>query len=111
MEKESRQMKKRHVFISHASEDKDTLVRELAGKLRAEGLTVWYDEYEMKLGDDLLHKIDEGMVHSQFGIIVFSPNYFAKKKTWTLREYSGLVAGEDVDTAKRIISGWHTVTN
>ena len=94
----------------HASEDKKTLVKELADKLIAAGITVWYDEYEVKLGDDLLHKIDEGLVHSQFGVIVFSPFYFAAKKTWTLREYSALVAGEDVDKAKRIIPVWHNIT-
>jgi len=110
MEKENNLMKKRDVFISHASEDKKTLVKELADKLIAAGITVWYDEYEVILGDDLLHKIDEGLVHSQFGVIVFSPFYFAAKKTWTLREYSALVAGEDVDKAKRIIPVWHNIT-
>ena len=110
MEQENAIVSKRDVFISHASEDKDALVRELASKLIAEGITVWHDEYEIKLGDDLLGKIDDGLVCSKFGVIVFSPNYFAKKKTWTRREYSGLVAAEDVDKSRRIIPVWFEIT-
>lgn len=110
MQEENAQMLKRDVFISHASEDKAAVAKELADRLIALGVTVWYDEYSVKLGDDLLHKIDEGLVHSQFGVIIFSPDFFAAKKTWTLKEYSGLVAGEDTDKAKRIIPVWHNIT-
>ena len=110
MQKENEQMQKRDVFISHASEDKAAVAKDLADQLLAEGVSVWYDEYELQLGDDLLEKIDEGLVNSQFGVIVFSPNFFAAKKTWTRREYSGLVAGEDVDKQKRIIPIWHEIT-
>lgn len=106
MEQENKLMKKRDVFISHASEDKPTLVKELADKLIAEGITVWYDEYSIQLGDDIAEKIDEGLAHSQFGVVVLSPRYFGKKKTWTKREYSALMAAEDVDKSKRIIPIW-----
>ena len=41
------------VFISHASEDKDSVVRPLAQALVAKGLKVWYDEFELKIGDSL----------------------------------------------------------
>jgi hypothetical protein len=110
MQEENAEMLKRDVFISHASEDKAAVAKELADRLIALGVTVWFDEYSVKLGDDLLHKIDEGLVHSQFGVIIFSPNYFAAKKTWTPKEYSGLVAGEDTDKSKRIIPVWHNIT-
>jgi hypothetical protein len=110
MQEENALMEKRDVFISHASEDKAPVAKELADHLIAQGITVWYDEYSVRLGDDLLHKIDEGLANSQFGVIIFSPNFFAAKKTWTMREYSGLVAGEDVDKEKRIIPVWHQIT-
>jgi hypothetical protein len=38
------------IFISHASEDKDAFVRPLATKLTALGLTVWYDEFSLRVG-------------------------------------------------------------
>lgn len=36
------------VFISHASEDKEEVARLLAEVLRRNGLSVWYDEFELK---------------------------------------------------------------
>ena len=36
------------VFISHASEDKEEVARPLAEVLRRNGLSVWYDEFELK---------------------------------------------------------------
>lgn len=36
------------VFISHASEDKEEVARPLAEALRKNGLSVWYDEFELK---------------------------------------------------------------
>ena len=37
------------VFISHASEDKNSVVRPLAEALVARGLKVWYDEFELRI--------------------------------------------------------------
>lgn len=110
MQKENALMLKRDVFISHASEDKAALAKELADQLIKEGISVWYDEYSISLGDDLLQKIDEGLVNSQFGVIIFSPNFFAVKKTWTHKEYSALVAGEEVKKGRRILPVWLNIT-
>ena len=50
-------------FISHASEDKDTLVAPLASMLKELGAKVWYDEFELKAGDSLSKSIDKGLVN------------------------------------------------
>ncbi len=52
------------VFISHASEDKDDVVRPLAHALQDRGLAVWYDEFELRIGDSLRRKIDRGLANS-----------------------------------------------
>jgi len=49
------------VFLSHASEDKDTIARPLYQALTAAGVSVWFDEAVLKLGDSLRRKIDEGL--------------------------------------------------
>ena len=54
------------VFISHASEDKDEVVRPLANALLEKGLKVWYDEFELKIGDSLRRKIDRGLAKSKY---------------------------------------------
>lgn len=58
-------------FISHASEDKDEIVRDLAEALKENGFDVWYDEFELKVGDSLRKKIDNGLAKSR----VWNCNY------------------------------------
>lgn len=69
---EASSVKDYDVFISHTSEDKDAIVRPLAEALAKGGLKVWYDEFELKIGDSLRRKIDKGLAHSRFGIVVLS---------------------------------------
>ena len=53
------------VFLSHSSKDKAT-VRDVAERLRKDGLRVWLDEWVLKPGDSIPAKIEEGLLH--FGI-------------------------------------------
>ena len=55
--------KEHDVFISHASEDKDDIVTHLVNALKDEGVDVWYDEFELRIGDDLRQKIDQGLAN------------------------------------------------
>jgi hypothetical protein len=79
------------VFISHASEDKDTFVRPLAEALSQLGVKVWYDEFTLKPGKSLSSSIDRGLAGSRFGLVVISESFIGKQ--WTERELQGLVAG------------------
>src|SRR5207244_1479019 len=74
----------RDVFVSHASEDKDAVARPLVQKLIAKGITVWFDEYELKLGDSLRRKIDQGLAQSRHGLVIMSKNFFSKP--WPQKE-------------------------
>jgi hypothetical protein len=69
---------KRDVFISHASEDKNALVWPLADELIRRGRSVWFEEYELVLGDLLRQKIDDGLAESAIGVVVLSHHFFAK---------------------------------
>jgi hypothetical protein len=95
------------VFISHASEDKDDLVRPLANALKEAGLSVWYDEFELKIGDSLRRKIDRGIARSRFGVVVLSEAFFAKG--WTNYELDGLVT-RSVTEEQILLPVWHNVT-
>lgn len=96
----------RDVFISHASEDKDAFARPLADALIAEGVTVWFDEYELRLGDRLRATIEDGLRRSRYGAVILSHNFFAKR--WPQLELDGLFALEI--GAKRILPIWHRLT-
>lgn len=93
-------------FISHASEDKEKFVKPLAGALTRMNYRVWYDEFELRVGDSLRQSIDKGLVNSRFGIVVLSPAFFDKK--WPQYELSGLTARE-MDGHKVILPIWHMV--
>src|SRR5690349_803572 len=95
------------VFISHASEDKAEIVRPLSNLLAHSGLRVWLDEGELKLGDSLREKIDEGLAKSQFAVIVFSHSFFAKK--WPKSELNALFT-KDINQDNLIIPIWHNLT-
>lgn len=94
-------------FISHASEDKDGFVRELAETLRAKGARVWYDEFSLRVGDSLRRNIDRGLAGSRFGVVVLSEAFF--RKEWPQRELDGIVTLE-TQGSMRILPVWHKVT-
>ena len=95
------------LFISHASEDKEELVRPLALALVDHGLSIWYDEFTLKLGDSLSESIDRGLAGSRYGLVVLSKDFFSKK--WPQRELRGLVSRE-ISTGKAILPIWHNVS-
>jgi hypothetical protein len=95
------------LFISHASEDKATFVRPLAQRLRQERYRIWYDEFELKVGDSLTGKIDYGLSNSKAGLIVLSPSFMKKK--WPQRELAGLVTRQ-LHQGAILIPVWHAVT-
>jgi hypothetical protein len=93
-------------FISHASEDKQKVVKPLARMLDGMGYRVWYDEFELRVGDSLRQSIDKGLINSRFGIVVLSPAFFAKN--WPQYELNGLTAREE-DGRKVVLPIWHNV--
>lgn len=95
------------VFISHATEDKDEIVRPLAVALQERSVSVWYDEFELRVGDSLRRKIDAGIAQSRFGLVVLSPAFFAKG--WPQYELDGLVT-MSVSGKQVLLPVWHGVS-
>lgn len=94
-------------FICHASEDKESFVRELATLLRTSGAEVWYDEFALKVGDSLRREIDRGLANSKFGVVILSESFF--RKEWPQRELDGLVTLATQGQG-RILPIWHKVS-
>lgn len=93
-------------FISHASEDKLQIAEPLAEQIRKRGYKVWYDRFNLSLGDDLRERIDDGLRSSRFGVVVLSQAFF--QKNWPAYELANLVELESLN--KRILPVWHDVT-
>ncbi|MCX5845604.1 MAG: toll/interleukin-1 receptor domain-containing protein [Deltaproteobacteria bacterium] len=75
---------KRDIFICHASEDKEEIVRPVVEAFSQAGISCWYDEAEIKWGDSITQKVNEGLRISQYVIVVLSSAFLAKK--WPQRE-------------------------
>jgi hypothetical protein len=95
------------IFLCHASEDKEDVARPLATLLMQNGISVWIDEFEIRLGDSLRQKIDEGLSKSRFGGVILSPNFFAKK--WTRAELGALFSRQ-IGESKVLLPVWHQVS-
>ena len=107
--KERQDIPKYDVFVSHAWEDKEDFVDEFVDELRALSLKVWYDTSEIKWGDSMRKRIDEGLRRSRFGIAVLSPNYIKEGKYWTKAELDGLFQ-LDSNGGKVLLPIWHHLT-
>lgn len=95
------------VFISHAHEDKEGFATPFVDELKKRGVKVWYDNDEIKWGDSLRAKIDSGLNHSRFGIVVISRSFISKG--WTNHELDGLFNLE-MTHGKTILPIWHDIT-
>ncbi|MCD0448317.1 DUF1883 domain-containing protein [Actinocorallia sp. API 0066] len=96
------------VFISHASEDKATVARPLRNALISHGISVWLDEAQLKIGNSLRRKIDQGIRSSRYGIVILSAPFFSKG--WTNHELDGLVT-RNVSGEQSLLPIWHELTD
>ena len=71
-------MEKRDVFLCHAGEDKNEFVRPLAEQLRVNAITYWLDEAEIRWGDSITRKVNEGLIKSRFFIPFFTPAFYQR---------------------------------
>src|ERR1051325_815796 len=88
------------VFISHSSKDK-TAVRELAQRLKADGLRVWLDEWEIKPGDMIGLKINRALERSRTLLLVMSAN--ADASDWVTFESQTILFSDPTNQQRRFI--------
>lgn len=88
------------VFISHSAKDKDT-ARDLAERLKADGLHVWFDEWEIKAGDMIGLKIEQGLEQSRTLLLIMSANAFASD--WVTLERHAATFRDPTNADRRFI--------
>jgi len=72
------------IFISHSSRDKKN-VRRLAEDLISHGLEVWLDEWEIKVGDSIIQKIQLGLADCDYIAVWLTGQ--AVQSHWVEREW------------------------
>jgi len=85
------------LYVSYASQDKD-FARSLVSELAAQGISVWFDEGEIRVGDDILRHIEEGLEHSRYFVLIVSPAFF--ERSWTQFELGVALARPEVGKAR-----------
>ena len=79
------------IFLSHSSNDKQ-FVRRLAEDLKGRDVPVWLDEWELKIGDSLATKIQQGIQESGWLAVILSKN--SVTSSWVTVELNAGLATE-----------------
>lgn len=66
------------IFLCHSSNDKP-FVRNLVQRLNKDGIDTWFDEIEIKIGEQIHTKINEGLKKSDFFAVVLSKSSIKSK--------------------------------
>ncbi len=63
----------RHIFLCHAWDDRQGVAKDLYDLLVACGVSVWFSENDIGLGEPFLRSIDKGLAKSRIGIVLVTP--------------------------------------
>lgn len=85
------------IFLSHSSRNK-RFSRRLAEDLKLRSIKVWLDEAELKIGDSLIYKIQEGIEEIDYLGVILSPQ--SVESEWVKREVE--IALNDEITGQKV---------
>lgn len=71
------------VFLSYSNSDRE-IVRKVATALSEQGIRVWFDEQNIKIGSNWLQAIERGLDSADFVLFFISPS--SVQSGWTQRE-------------------------
>jgi TIR domain len=84
----------RDVFLCHAWDDRKGAAKELHDLLQSLGVSVWFSEKDVGLGQPLIRTIDKGLANSRVGIVLVTPELLRRlpKEGIADKELSALLA-------------------
>lgn len=93
------------VFISHRKADA-AIAERLADDLKTAGHQVWFDEWEINIGDSIVERIDQGLEGTSYLILCYSS---AGLSPWVNREWmsalSRQLSGYPIKLLPALLSG------
>lgn len=92
---------KKDIFLCHASEDKAEVVTPLVKALGDAGITYWYDQAEIKWGDSITQKVNDGLKISRYVVVILSEAFLSKN--WPQRELNSAINVEASDGDVRVL--------
>jgi hypothetical protein len=94
-------------FISYDSADRE-VAKGVAIGLQRLMCPVWYDEFSLKVGDNLRDSIEKGLRECRKCVLVLSPNFFSNKG-WTKKEFDSVFTREILEEKQLVLPIWHEV--
>lgn len=73
------------IYVAHSSED-GRVSKRIAELLQRKSFEVWYDKWEIKVGDSIVQKISHGLKQGDFLVVILSKN--SVKSRWVQMELS-----------------------
>jgi hypothetical protein len=88
------------VFLCYSSKD-NVVVRDVAERLKNDGLWVWFDDWELKPGDNIPAKIEDGLDQSRVLMLCMSANAFGSD--WARLEAGTFRFRDPLNKERRVI--------
>ncbi len=89
------------VFVCHASSDREDVAVPLVELLQENGINCWLDQNEIRWGDSLPDKVNEGLRQSHYVIVVLSSSFLTKP--WPQREFNAALNLEAGSGTSRVL--------
>src|SRR5688572_21303877 len=89
------------VFLSHASPDKSTYVEPLAKALSDHSVSFWLDSQEIKWGDDIVRRMNDGLRGTKYAVLCLSANFV--NRPWPENELSAILSLQNAAGQKRVL--------
>ena len=96
-------------FISHDNRDKETVAKPIAINLQKFQCSVWYDEFSLKVGNNLRTTIEKGLKECKKCILILSPSFFSNNG-WTKTEFDSIFTRQILEKTDLILPVWYNVT-
>jgi hypothetical protein len=85
-----RSHRQRDLFLCHSGRDKVDVVVPLAQRLAARKVTFWLDEAEIRLGESITRRIDEGLANARYVVAFISRSFL--RRNWPQQELRAALA-------------------
>lgn len=79
------------VFLSHSSKDKP-LAKNIAEKIMNAGIEVWFDEWQILVGDSITQKIQKGLESANYVAVLLTKH--SAKSGWVEKEWQSKIGEE-----------------
>jgi len=68
----------RDLFLCHAWDDRRGVAAKLNELLEAEGVSIWFSEKDILLGQPFMREIDRGLAKSRAGLVLITPSFLKR---------------------------------